>query len=82
MKTRLMVLAIFVALVPQLARADVAIVKTEDAQLNLGGMTQALGLGQRLEDPYRNDARMFLFLKSARVRANGTCFRNGDAARP
>jgi len=71
MKTRMTLLALLAALVPQFARADVAIVKTEDAQLNLGGMTQALGLGQRLDDPYRNDARMFLFLKSARVRANG-----------
>jgi hypothetical protein len=28
-------------------------------------------LGQQLDDPYRNNARVFLFLKEARVRANG-----------
>ena len=70
--TSRIVLALFAAaLVPQMARADVPVIKTDEAQLNLGGMTQALGLGQTLDDPYRNDARMFLFLKSARVRANG-----------
>src|SRR5207248_4700829 len=71
MKTR-MILAVFLAaLAPQFARADVPVIKTEEAALYLGGMTQALGLGQQLSDPYRNDARMFLFLKTARVRANG-----------
>lgn len=70
--TSRIVLALFAAaLVPQIARADAPVIKTDEAQLNLGGMTQALGLGQRLDDPYRNDARLFLFLKSARVRANG-----------
>jgi hypothetical protein len=49
----------------------VPVIKNDEAALNLGGMTQALGLGQQLSDPYRNDARMFLFLKTARVRANG-----------
>src|SRR5205085_1270526 len=71
MKTKLILLSIFAVLAPQLARADVAVIKNDDAALNLGGMTQAMGLGQTLSDPYRNDARMFLFLKTARVRANG-----------
>jgi hypothetical protein len=59
------------ALAPQMARADEPVIKTEDATLYLGGMAQALGLGQQLNDPYRNDSRVFLFLKSARVRASG-----------
>src|SRR5947207_6775343 len=71
MKTRIRIAMAFAALVPQAVRADAPVIKTDDAQLNLGGMTQALGLGQTLNDPYRNDARMFLFLKEARVRANG-----------
>lgn len=71
MKAKLIILSMFAALLPQFARADVTVIKTDDAALNLGGMTQALGLGQQLSDPYRNDARMFLFLKTARVRANG-----------
>jgi hypothetical protein len=71
MKTRLIIAMLSAALLPQLARADVPVVKTEDAQFSVGGMAQGLGLGQRLDDPYRNDARMFLFMKEARVRANG-----------
>ena len=71
MKTKLIVLSTFAAMMPLIARADAPVIKTDDAALNLGGMTQALGLGQDLRDPYRNDARMFLFLKEARVRANG-----------
>lgn len=71
MKTRILFALFAAALVPQIARADVPVVKTDEAQLNLGGMAQALGLGQQISDPYRNDTRMFLFLKAARVRANG-----------
>jgi hypothetical protein len=71
MKTRLILAMLCAALLPQLARADVPVLKTEEAQLNLGGRAQALGFGQQLDDPYRNNARVFLFLKQARVRANG-----------
>src|SRR5258708_5642944 len=71
MKTRLIIAILSAALLPQLARADVPVLKTDEAQLNLGGRAQALGLGQQLDDPYRNNARVFLFLKEARVRANG-----------
>src|ERR1051326_2124050 len=71
MKTRLLIAALAAALLPQLARADVPVAKTDDAQLNIGGMTQVLGLGERLDDPYRNDARMYLFMRTARLRASG-----------
>jgi hypothetical protein len=71
MTTKILIALAFAALLPQIARADEPVIKTEDAQLNLGGMAQALGLGQQIDDPYRNGSRVFLFLKAARVRANG-----------
>jgi Phosphate-selective porin O and P len=60
------------ALIPGLARADVTVAKGEDFQLNTGIVTQALGFGQQLSDPYTNDARMYLFMKEARIRGNGS----------
>ena len=53
------------------ALADVQVAKGDDFQLNAGVVTQALGFGQHLADPYTNDARMYLFMKEARVRGSG-----------
>ncbi|MBS2025608.1 MAG: hypothetical protein JST92_24685 [Deltaproteobacteria bacterium] len=53
------------------ARAEVPVVKTEDAELNVGGMIQVLGFGQKLDDPYKNDARTYLFMKAGRLRVSG-----------
>jgi hypothetical protein len=71
MKTKMLIAALFAAALPQMARADVPVAKGEDFQINAGVLTQALGLGQQVKDPYTNDARMYLFMKEARVRANG-----------
>ncbi len=61
----------FAALLPQLARADVPVAKNDDGQLNVGAMIQTLGFGQQVNDPYRNDARAYLFIKEARLRSSG-----------
>ena len=60
-----------VVLAPTLARADVPIAKSEDAQLNAGAMMQGLGFGQQLNDPYTDHGRLYLFIKEARLRASG-----------
>ena len=69
MKTPLIALA--AALAATAARADIQVAKGDDFQLNAGVVTQALGFGQQVSDPYTNDARMYLFMKEARVRGSG-----------
>lgn len=73
MKTRIIAIATAAAaaLGAGVARADVQVAKGEDFTLNAGVLTQALGIGQQLNDPYTNDSRMYLFLKQARVRGSG-----------
>ena len=72
MKTLLpRLLAVAAALAPSLALADIAVIKTKDVELNIGGMAQVMGLGQRVDDPVREDGRLFLFMKEARFRTNG-----------
>ncbi len=72
MKSNLFVLILTAAtFVPQLARADVPIAKNDEAQLNVGAMTQVLGFGQRVDDPYTDHNRLYLFMKEARLPANG-----------
>ena len=71
MKTKILIAMMAAALAPVMARADVEVAKGEDFQVNAGLLTQALGFGQKLNDPYTNDNRMYLFMKEARVRANG-----------
>lgn len=72
MKTHLFVLILTAAaLAPRLARADVPIAKSDEAQLNAGAMSQVLGFGQRVDDPYTDHNRLYLFMKEARLRANG-----------
>lgn len=46
-------------------------VKIDDASLNLDGRLQFFGHGQFVKDPFRNDGRLFLFLKQARLRIHG-----------
>ncbi len=53
------------------ASADIAVVKTDSAEVDLGGMIQLLGLGQQLKDPYKNDDRAYLFMNRARLRMSG-----------
>ena len=68
MKTKLLIAILFAAAA---ARADVEVAKGEEFQVNAGVLTQALGFGQQLNDPYKADDRMYLFLKEARARVNG-----------
>jgi hypothetical protein len=57
--------------IPLAARADITVVKTETTQLDLGGMIQVLGLAQELDDPYKRNDRVYLFMPVARLRVNG-----------
>jgi hypothetical protein len=43
----------------------------EKASLSVDGRLQFFGLGQVVKDPHRNDGRLFLFLKQARLRFHG-----------
>lgn len=47
------------------------VVKTDDLGLNLDGRLQFFGHGQVLKDPVRNDTRLYLYLKQARLRFHG-----------
>lgn len=53
------------------ALADTAVLKTDQAEINVGGMAQAYGEIEYLKDPYKDDGRMYLYLKEARLRLNG-----------
>jgi hypothetical protein len=53
------------------ARAEIEAAKTADAEVDLGGMVQLLGFAQRLDDPYKNDDRAYLFMNRARLRVSG-----------
>lgn len=50
----------------------VELVKKDDATFNLGGRFQLFGVGERVTDPYKENNRLFLFLKQARIMASGT----------
>lgn len=39
------------------APGEIAVVKTDNAELDVGGMVQLLGFAQHLDDPYKNDDR-------------------------
>jgi hypothetical protein len=49
----------------------VEIIKKENASFNLGGRFQLYGVGERVTDPVKEDSRMFLFLKQARIMTYG-----------
>lgn len=49
----------------------VELMKKDDASFNLGGRFQLFGVGQRVIDPYKDNNRVFLFLKQARISASG-----------
>lgn len=72
MTARLFTLLVTAALFSTAARADIPVVKTEEVQLNIGALMQALGFGQRVDDPYTDHNRAYLFIKEARFRANGS----------
>jgi hypothetical protein len=47
------------------------IVDGEKFSLNADGRMQWLGVAQKVDDEFRNDARLFLFMKQARLRFDG-----------
>ena len=48
------------------------VVKNDKFVLNANGRMQWLAVGQKLDDPFRNDKRLYLFMKQARLRLNGS----------
>lgn len=54
------------------ALADTTVLKTENTELKIGAMTQVAGYGEIVKDPYRNDERVYLFMKEARFRLAGS----------
>ncbi len=64
------VMALSAALGPR-AFGEIAVVKTTDAEVDVGGMVQMLGFAQRLDDPYKDDNRLYLFMNRARLRFSG-----------
>jgi len=64
-------LASFLLSVSTASRADIPVVKTDNAELDIGGMTQLLGMGQIVDDPYKDNARAYLFIHEARLRMGG-----------
>ena len=52
------------------ARAGEVVAK-DDFQLGAHGRLQWLAVGQKLDDPFRNDDRLYLFMKQARLRLEG-----------
>jgi hypothetical protein len=55
------------ALAATTAGFGMEVVNVEKGSLNLDGRLQFFGHGQIVKDPYRNDGRLFLFLKQARL---------------
>lgn len=53
------------------ARADTTIVKTDDFDLRVGAHAQTLAHMEHVNDADRDDLRMYLFQKAARLRLNG-----------
>jgi hypothetical protein len=47
------------------------VVKNDKFTLNANGRMQWLAVGQKVDDSFRNDNRMYLFMKQARLRLNG-----------
>lgn len=69
-RTLVAALAAAIAVIPAAAGA-VEVAKTETASLDIGGRLQAVGNAQYLDDASRSDARMYMFLKQARLQLNG-----------
>lgn len=53
------------------AASAAEVLKTDNATLELNGRMQMLGFGQRVQDPFRADGRVYLFLKQGRLGVSG-----------
>ncbi len=51
---------------------DIHILTADQYTLDVGGMAQVTGLGQIVDDPYKDDARVYLFMPKARLRLDGS----------
>ncbi|HYV46499.1 MAG TPA: porin, partial [Myxococcaceae bacterium] len=47
------------------------VIKAEGVVVDVGGRFEASGIIQQLDDPFRNDTRMYMFLKQARLLMSG-----------
>lgn len=66
-------LVVAVAMLVAVRTASAAeVVKSEAATVDVGGRLEASGIIQQLDDPFRNDTRMYMFLKQARLLMSGT----------
>ena len=70
-KTVLIVVLALSALVGPPASAEIAVITTDNAEVDFGGMVQVLGFAQHLTDPYKDDNRAYLFMNRARLRLSG-----------
>jgi hypothetical protein len=69
-KVALAILGIGAVLAPK-AMAEIPVLKTDNAEMDFGGMVQLLGFAQHLDDPYKSDDRAYLFMNRARLRLSG-----------
>ncbi len=53
------------------AVAEISVAKSDRAELAIGGIVQLLGLGQHVDDPFKNRNRVYLFMKETRLRVSG-----------
>ena len=70
MKRTLVTLGVVALLAASQLRAA-EVVGNEKFTLNANGRMQWLAVGQKVDDPFRNDDRLYLFMKQARLRMSG-----------
>jgi hypothetical protein len=70
MKRTLIALGVVALLAASQLRAA-EVVGNEKFTLNTNGRIQWFAVGQKVDDPFRNDDRLYLFMKQARLRING-----------
>src|SRR5712691_12803970 len=70
MKRTLVTLGVVALLAASQLRAA-EVVGNEKFTFNASGRLQWFAVGQKLDDPFRNDARLYLFMKQARLRLDG-----------
>src|SRR5262245_2772967 len=54
------------------AASAVNVVDKENLKLNVGGYLQAIGVAENVPDKVRDENRLYLFLKEARIRFDGS----------
>jgi hypothetical protein len=65
-------LAVAVMAIGAPALADVKVYERDGAEATLGAMMQVIGYGQMVKDPFANDERVYLFMRTARFRFSGS----------